>query len=139
VIAVPALIRHRGWEPWNGSAAQPFSLVTRPARYNQEEGDMKPLTTVLAAAFIAGSATVAMAQASGGAGGDANPDRINKGADQNPTGPGANPAAGTKEAVTPGQAKTGTSGGAMTTAPVSGTTQSKDSSTPSQAPTGTTK
>ncbi len=99
---------------------------------------MKTLKTILAAAFIAGSATVAMAQASGGAAGaDTNPNRINKGADQNPSSPGASPQAGTKEAVTPGQAKTGTSGGAMTTAPVSGTSQSKDSSTPAQAPSGT--
>ncbi|MEA2876956.1 MAG: hypothetical protein QOF14_2152 [Hyphomicrobiales bacterium] len=99
---------------------------------------MKTLKTILAAAFIAGSATVAMAQASGGgAGADTNPDRVNKGADQNPSSPGANPRAGTNEAVTPGQAKSGTAGGAMTTAPVSGTTQSKDSSTPAQAPTGT--
>jgi len=105
---------------------------------------MKTMKTILAAAFIAGSATVAMAQAGGGAAGsDVNPDRINKGADQNPTGPAANPRAGTKEAVTPGTAATGTKGGALKTAPVSGapqgTTQSKDSSTPSQAPTGTSK
>jgi hypothetical protein len=106
------------------------------------EGDMKTLKTVLAAAFIAGSATVAMAQASGGAAGaDTNPDRINKGADQNPSSPGASPRAGSTDATTPaGQAKSGTSGtSGMTTAPVSGTTQSKDSSTPSMAPTGTSK
>jgi hypothetical protein len=42
--------------------------------------------------LIAGSCTLAMAQASGGAAGsDTNPDRIGKGADQNPTGPAANP------------------------------------------------
>jgi hypothetical protein len=115
--------------------------VTQAARYNQEEGDMKTLTTVLAAAFIAGSATVAMAQASGGAAGaDTNPDRINKGADQNPSSPGASPRAGSTDAVTPGQAKSGTAAPkGMTTAPVSGTTQSKDSSTPAEAPTGTSK
>ena len=101
---------------------------------------MKTLKTILAAAFIAGSATVAMAQASGGAGGDTNPDRVNKGADQNPSGPGASPRAGSTDAVTPGQAKTGTADKkGMTTAPVSGTTQSKDSSTPNQAPAGTSK
>ncbi len=54
---------------------------------------MKTFKTILAAAFIAGSATVAMAQGSGGgAGSDVNPDRINKGADQNPTGAGHEPA-----------------------------------------------
>ena len=103
---------------------------------------MKSLTTILAAAFIAGSATVAMAQTSGtsGAGADVNPDRINKGADQNPSGPGANPRAGSSDAVTPGQAKSGTADKkGMTSAPVSGTTQSKDSSTPNQAPAGTSK
>jgi hypothetical protein len=108
--------------------------------HNQEEGDMKTLTTILAAAFIAGSATVAMAQASGGAAGaDVNPDRLGKGADQNPSSPGAGPQAGTKEATTPGgqTGTTGAQGGAMTTAPVSGTPQSKDSSTPAQAPSGT--
>jgi hypothetical protein len=98
---------------------------------------MKTLTTILAAAFIAGGATLAMAQG-GGAGGDVNPDRMGKGADQNPSSPGANPAAGNKDATTAGQARTGTSG-AMTTAPVSGTTKSNNSSTPSQAPTGTSK
>jgi hypothetical protein len=100
---------------------------------------MKTMKTILAAAFIAGSATMAMAQGAGGAGSDVNPDRVNKGADQNPTGPGANPAAGNKEAVTPDQARTGTSTGGMNTAPVSGTTQGGSSSTPSMAPTGTSK
>lgn len=92
---------------------------------------MKTFKTILAAAFIAGSATVAMAQAGGGAGSDVNPDRINKGADQNPTGPGTNPQSGRTDADTKGSAKTGTGSG-MQTAPVSGT--QKDSSTPSQAP-----
>jgi hypothetical protein len=102
---------------------------------------MKTLKTILAAAFIAGSATVAMAQAGGGAAGaDTNPDRINKGADQNPSSSGANPRAGSTDAVTQGQAKAGTADKkGMTTAPVSGTTQSKDSSTPNQAPAGTSK
>jgi hypothetical protein len=105
---------------------------------------MKTLTTILAAAFIAGGATLAMAQ--GGAGGDVNPDRMGKGADQNPSSPGANPAAGNKDATTAGQARTG---GTMTTAPVSGTpktgggiegsTGGGSSSTPSMAPTGTSK
>jgi hypothetical protein len=126
---------------WNfGTQARPSRfLPDAPARLNQEEGDMKTLKTVLAAAFIAGSATVAMAQASGGAAGaDTNPDRINKGADTNPSGPGANPRAGSTDATTPaGQAKSGTKG--MNIAPVSGTKQSKDSSTPAMAPTGTQK
>jgi len=92
---------------------------------------MKAFKTILAAAFIAGSATVAMAQASGGgAGSDVNPDRVNKGADQNPTG-GANPQSGRTDADTKGSARTG-AGTGMQTAPVSGT--QKDSSTPSQAP-----
>jgi hypothetical protein len=108
---------------------------------------MKTFTTIMAAALIAGSAGFAMAQSggggagAGGAGSDVNPDRLGKGADQNPTG-AAGPQGGTKEAVTPGQARAGTTG-TMKTAPVSGvpqgTTQSKDSTTPSQAPTGTSK
>ena len=61
-----------------------------------------------------------------------NPDRINKGADQNPTGAAANPQSGRTDADTKGSAKTGTTSGGMQTAPVSGT--QKDSSTPSQAP-----
>jgi|SRR5215213_4323541 len=121
--------------------------MTHQRVYNQEEGKMKTLTTILAAALIAGSATVAVAQSSsgssaggsGGAGADANADRVNKGSDANPSSPGASPRAGTTEAATPGQAKTGTTGGTMTTAPVSGSTQSKDSTTPAQAPTGTKK
>ena len=102
---------------------------------------MKTVTTILSAAFLAASCTLAMAQASGGAAGsDVNPDRLGKGADQNPTGPAANPAAGTKEATTPGEAapaaRAPTPSG-MTTAPVSGTT--KDSSNPAQAPTADKK
>jgi hypothetical protein len=98
---------------------------------------MKSLTTILAAAFIAGSAGLAMAQSSGGAaGGDQSQQgTLKKDADKNPTGPGANPAAGSTDAQTTGQIKTGpAASGAMTTAPVSGT-PSKDSSTPAQAPT----
>jgi hypothetical protein len=102
---------------------------------------MKTLTTILAAAFIAGGATLAMAQGggAGGAGGDVNPDRMGKGADQNPSSPGASPSAGNKDAASAGQAHTGTSAGGMKTAPVSGTTGGGSSSTPSQAPTGTAK
>jgi hypothetical protein len=110
---------------------------------------MKTLTTILAAAFIAGSATLAMAQGGGGqggAGGDVNPDRLGKGSDANPSSPGANPAAGNKDATTPGEARTG---GAMKTAPVAGTpktgggiegsTSGGSSSNPTMAPTGTSK
>ena len=103
---------------------------------------MKPVTVILSAALIAGSCTLAMAQASGGAGGgsDVNPDRLGKGADQNPTGAAANPAAGTKEATTPGTtapAPRASAPSGMTTAPVAGT--KKDSSNPAQAPTSDKK
>jgi len=98
---------------------------------------MKALTTILAAAFIAGGATIALAQAGGG---DLNPDRVGKGADENPSIPGANPAAGSTDADSKARARTGTSqNNNMRTAPVSGTTKSDNSSTPSQAPTGTSK
>ena len=112
----------------------------------RKEGDMKSVTTILSAALIAASSTFAMAQGAGGgaggggAGSDVNPDRMGKGADQNPTGPAANPPGGTKEATTPGtpapaaKAPTG-----MTTAPVAGTKGSKDSSNPAQAPTSDKK
>src|SRR5947199_10221909 len=100
---------------------------------------MKTITTMLSAALIAGSCTLALAQASGGAAGsDVNPDRMGKGADQNPTGPAANPTGGTKEATTPGTPRPGaTAPSGMTTAPVAGT--KKDSSTPAQAPTADKK
>jgi hypothetical protein len=102
---------------------------------------MKTLATILSAAVIAGMSTVAMAQG-GGAGGDTNPDRLGKGSDANPSGPAANPAAGTTEAVTPG-VRNAAPNRPMTTAPVSGspqgTTQGGSSSTPSMAPTGTSK
>jgi hypothetical protein len=129
---------------WNFGTQAPLSRFLHDAtqRVQTGDGDMKTLKTILAAAFIAGSATVAMAQAGGGAAGaDTNPDRINKGADTNPSSPGANPRAGSTDATTPaGQAKAGTADKkGMTTAPVSGTTQSKDSSTPNQAPAGTSK
>ena len=103
---------------------------------------MKTLTTILSAALIAGSCTIAMAQGAGGgtAGSDVNPDRIGKGADQNPTGPAANPAAGTKEATTPGTpAPAAKAPPGMTTAPVAGTKGTKDSSNPAQAPTSDKK
>ena len=109
---------------------------------------MKTLNTILAAAFIAGSAGLAMAQgsgagASGGGSASGGADSTQQGtlkkdADTNPTGPGANPQAGNTGAQTTGSAKSGTTGGAMKTAPVSGT-PSKDSSTPTQAPTADKK
>ena len=102
---------------------------------------MKTVTTMLSAALLAASCTLAMAQAGGGASGagsDVNPDRMGKGADQNPTGPAANPAGGTKEAVTPGTARSGTTApSGMTTAPVAGT--KSNSSNPAQAPTADKK
>jgi len=106
---------------------------------------MKTVTTILSAALLAASCTLAMAQSGGGggasgggAGSDVNPDRMGKGADQNPTGAAANPAGGTKEAVTPGTARTGaTAPSGMTTAPVAGT--KSNSSNPAQAPTADKK
>lgn len=80
---------------------------------------MKTFRTILAVAMLAGSCTLAMAQAggggagagaggggaaggSGGAGSDLNPHRTGRGADENPTGLGANPAAG-NTAASPSQ------------------------------------
>src|SRR3954469_12120316 len=110
----------------------------------KERAIMKTVTTILSAALLAASCTLAMAQSGGGgasgggAGSDVNPDRMGKGADQNPTGPAANPAGGTKEAVTPGTARTGaTAASGMTTAPVAGT--KSNSSNPAQAPTADNK
>ena len=57
---------------------------------------MKSLSTIFAAALVAGSCTVALAQGSGGASGSGGADSTQQGtmkdADKNPTGPGANPA-----------------------------------------------
>ena len=69
---------------------------------------MKTLTTILAAAFIAGSAGLAMAQ---GSGAPALPAATQtqqgtmKDADKNPTGAGANPAAGNTGAQSQGAAR----------------------------------
>ena len=107
---------------------------------------MKTVTTILSAALLAASCTLVMAQSGGGGGGasgggagsDVNPDRMGKGADQNPSGPAANPAGGTKEAVTPGTPRTGaTAPSGMITAPVAGT--KSNSSNPAQAPTADKK
>jgi hypothetical protein len=73
---------------------------------------MKMLSTLLGAALIAGGCTAAMAQSAG-------PDTtarpgMSQGADQNPSAPGANPAAGNPDGA-PGAGQPG-----MTTAPVAG-------------------
>src|ERR1043165_8526133 len=95
---------------------------------------MKLLSTMLAAAFVAGSCTLAMAQAGGasGAGGAGGADSTTQGnmkdPDKNPTGPGANPAAGNTAAPTarsggrpPASGMAPASGGGMQTAPASNT------------------
>ena len=90
---------------------------------------MKSLSTILAAALVAGSCTVALAQAGGGASGAGGANSTQQGtmkdADKNPTGPGANPAAGNTGAtpMTGGQAGTAapSAPSGMTTAPASNT------------------
>lgn len=93
---------------------------------------MKLFSTMLAAAFVAGSCTVAMAQGSGGsgAGGADQTQQVqpNKDADKNPSSPGAHPATGNTGSPT---ARTGggtmapsmapASGGGLQTAPASNT------------------
>src|SRR2546423_13610597 len=114
----------------SGTSAQ-FPRWFRTGNRTKERAVMKTLTTILSAALIAGSCTIAMAQGAGGgtAGSDVNPDRIGKGADQNPTGPAANPAAGTKEATTPGTpAPAAKAPPGQTNAPVAGPQRTKDSS-----------
>jgi hypothetical protein len=99
---------------------------------------MKSLSTIFAAALVAGSCTVALAQGSsssgggGGASGSGGADSTQQGtmkdADKNPTGARANPTAGNTGAagntgsapMTGGQAGTTGSGG-MQTAPASNT------------------
>jgi hypothetical protein len=91
---------------------------------------MKLMKPILAAALVACMSTAAMAQggsasgsgsgsdgggASAGAGGDLNPHRIGRGADDNPSMPGANPRLGNSAA-----APSDRYGGRMRTAPVSG-------------------
>lgn len=80
---------------------------------------MRLLSTMLAAAFVAGSCTVAMAQGSGGSSGAGGADSTtqaqpNKDADKNPSSPGANPSAGNTGAPA---APTARSGSGMQTAP----------------------
>ncbi len=91
---------------------------------------MKMLSTILGAALIAGSATVAMAQ---GAESDstARPGAP-QGADANPSSPGAMPSAGNPDGtrMMPGNTmdQSGMDQRGMTTAPVSGTPATKESS-----------
>jgi len=89
---------------------------------------MKSLSTILAAALVAGSCTVALAQGgtSGAGGADSTQQGTMKDADKNPTAPGANPAAGNTGAtpMTGGQVGTGAAPSApsgMQTAPASNT------------------
>jgi hypothetical protein len=88
---------------------------------------MKLFSTVLAAALVAGSCTVAMAQAGGGAaGGDQTQQGTMKDADKNPSGAGANPTAGNTAAPAAGQGGQGAMSGqsgqsGMTTAPAANT------------------
>jgi len=83
---------------------------------------MKSLSTILAAALVAASCTVVMAQGAGGA--DSTQQGTMKDADKNPTGPAANPAAGNNAggSMTGGQVTGGTMApGGMRTAPASNT------------------
>ena len=88
---------------------------------------MKLLSTILAAALVAGSCTIATAQGAGGAGGaggadtSAGPNAMQD-PDKNPTGPGANPAAGNSGGA-PMAAQGGMNApqGGMTTAPAANT------------------
>jgi len=90
---------------------------------------MKSLSTIFAAALVAGSCTVALAQGSGGASGSGGADSTQQGtmkdADKNPTGSAANPAAGNTGSapMTGGQAgtKAPSGSGGMQTAPASNT------------------
>jgi hypothetical protein len=97
---------------------------------------MKALSTILAAAFVAGSCTLAMAQAggSGSGGADSTQQGTMKDADKNPTGPAANPSAGnTGAAGSTGQSGAATAprtGGTMTTAPASNTRGDSPASPP---------
>jgi hypothetical protein len=82
-------------------------------------------STILAAALVAGSCTVAMAQGASGAGGADTSAGTNakQDPDKNPTGPGANPAAGNSTGA-PTAAQSGTQKapqGGMTSAPASNT------------------
>jgi hypothetical protein len=105
------------------------SLTSRTHNGVLKNGDahMKMLSTILGAALIAGSATVAMAQ---GAESDttARPGAP-QGADANPSSPGAMPSAGNPDGtkMMPGAAAAPMNRD-MRTAPVSGTPATKESS-----------
>ena len=104
---------------------------------------MKRLTTILTAAMIAGSATIAMAQSNSDA---VNPGLVGRGADDNPSGM-ANPKAGNTAAPpwqrfqsTPSPAPSyrygpsAYSDDVMTSVPVSGTLDDRKWISPSAAP-----
>ena len=91
---------------------------------------MKSLSTILAAALVAGGCTFAMAQGGGASGGgagaaDSTQQGTMKDADKNPTGPAANPTAGNTGAGSTGQsgaaATAPKTGSGMTTAPAANT------------------
>ena len=89
---------------------------------------MKLYSTILAAALVAGSCTIAMAQAGGGGGGDQS-QQGNKDADKNPSG-AANPTSGNTAA--PMASPSGQSG--MTGSPQGGMTTSPAANTRSDSP-----
>jgi hypothetical protein len=98
---------------------------------------MKTLSTILAAAFIAGSCTLAMAQGGGGGagGGTGKPGEPARANDENPTGPNASPKAGNPEGASPAAQRSGTG---MQTAPTGmQTAPTGMSTTPNSANTGT--
>ena len=88
---------------------------------------MKSVSTILAVALVAGSCSLALAQAGGTGGGAGGADQTQQGnmkdADKNPTGPGANPSAGNTAggSAAPSSATTTAPRGEMTTAPASNT------------------
>ena len=94
---------------------------------------MKSLSTILAAALVAGSCTVAMAQGAGGA--DSTQQGTMKDADKNPTGAGANPAAGN----TAGSGQMSGPSGGMTSAPAANTAPPSRATPPGGAGTGGVK
>jgi hypothetical protein len=122
VLSLAATGTQTGLAPFNSGRNPRSKLPRRHA--------MKSLSTILAAALVAGSCTVALAQAGAGgsAGGSGGADSTQQGtmkdADKNPTGAGASPAAGNTGSAptTGGQAgTTRPSGSGMQTAPASNT------------------
>ena len=83
---------------------------------------MKCLSTILAATLVAGSCTLALAQAGGAGGADQTQQGNMKDADKNPTGPAANPSAGNTAGGSAARSGMTTAPrGEMTTAPASNT------------------